>query len=128
MAVGVVVGSAFSAIVTALVDNIISPLIGLIFFVDFSDLSFGLGSAQIQYGAFIMAVLDFLIIAFVLFLFVKAMNKMRSVGKKEEEPAAPTVKNCPFCMSEIPVEATRCAFCTSELKAVTLEEADAPKA
>lgn len=125
MAVGVVIGSAFSAIVTALVDNIISPLIGLIFFVDFSELSFGLGSAQIEYGAFIMAVLNFLIVAFVLFLFVKAMNKMRSLGKKEEEaPAEPTVKNCPFCLSEIPVDATRCAFCTSELSVKTLEEAE----
>ena len=129
MAVGVVIGSAFSAIVTALVDNIISPLIGLIFFVDFSELSFGLGSAQIQYGAFIMAVLNFLIVAFVLFLFVKAMNKFRSMGKKNEEeaPAAPTVKNCPFCMSEIPAEATKCAFCTSSLTVETLEEADAAK-
>ncbi len=113
MAVGVVIGAAFRAIVDAFIENIISPLIGLIFKVDFSELSFGIGSAQIMYGAFIMAILNFIIVAFVLFLFVKAFNKMRRT--KEEEPAAPTTKKCPYCQSEIPIEATRCPHCTSEL-------------
>lgn len=113
MAVGVVIGAAFRAIVDAFIENIISPLIGLIFKVDFSELSFGIGSAQIMYGAFIMAILNFIIVAFVLFLFVKAFNRLRR--KKEEEPAEPTTKKCPFCQSEIPIEATRCPHCTSEL-------------
>lgn len=115
MAVGVVVGAAFKAIVDAFIDNIISPLIGLIFQVDFSELSFGIGSAQIMYGAFIMAILNFIIVAFVLFLFVKAFNKMRNLKKKEETEEEPTTKKCPFCQSEIAIEATRCPHCTSEL-------------
>ena len=115
MAVGVVVGAAFRAIIDSFIENIISPLIGLIFHVDFSELSFGIGSAQIMYGAFIMSIINFILVAFVLFCFVKAINRMKRAKKKEEEEAAPATKKCPYCLSDIPIEATRCPHCTSEL-------------
>ena len=118
MAVGVIVGAAFKAIVDSFVGDIISPLIGTIFQMDFSELSVTINGSELMYGKFIMAILNFLIVAFVLFLFVKAVNKLRSLKKKEEEaPAAPTTKKCPFCQSEIAIEATRCPHCTSELPA-----------
>ena len=118
MAVGIMIGAAFKAIVDALVNNLISPLIGLIFQKDFSDLAITVGGASLQYGAFIMAVLNFFIIAVVLFSIIKLMNTMRDIGKKKEEiveDAAPTTKVCPFCKSEIAIDATRCPHCTSEL-------------
>ena len=120
MAVGIIVGGAFTAIVSALTDNIINPLIGSIFKMDFSDLAVTINGAELKYGAFIMAVINFIIIAFVLFLIVKGMNTLRAKAeekkKKEEVEAAPTTKVCPFCKNEVPLEATRCGFCTSELK------------
>ena len=118
MAVGIMIGAAFKAIVDALVNNLISPLIGLIFQKDFSDLAITIGGASLQYGAFIMAVLNFFIIAVVLFSIIKLMNTMRDLGKKKEEVAeevAPTTKVCPYCKSEIAIDATRCPHCTSEL-------------
>ncbi len=119
MAVGIMIGAAFKAIVDALVNNIISPFIGLILKKDFSDLAITVGEANIQYGAFIMAVLNFLIIAVVLFAIIKLMNTVYALGKKKEEEAkeeeAPTTKVCPFCKSEIAIDATRCPHCTSEL-------------
>lgn len=117
MAVGIMIGAAFKAIVDALVNNLISPLIGIIFKQDFSNLSFTLNGAVFQYGAFIMAVINFLIIAIVLFSIIKLMNSLHNIGKKktEEVPAAPTTKVCPYCKSEIAIDATRCPHCTSEL-------------
>ena len=117
MAVGIMIGAAFKAIVDSLVNDIISPLIGLLFKRDFSALSLSLWGVDLKYGAFIMAILNFLIIAFVLFLIIKLMNSLRDMGKKkvEEAPAAPTTKVCPYCKSEIAIDATRCAHCTSEL-------------
>ena len=119
MAVGIIVGGAFTAIVSALTDNIINPLIGSIFKMDFSDLAVTINGAELKYGAFIMAVINFIIIAFVLFLIVKGMNTLRAKAeekKKEEEvEAAPTTKVCPFCKSEVSIDATRCPHCTSEL-------------
>ncbi len=119
MAVGVIVGGAFSAIVSSLTDDIINPLLGTIFKMDFSGLVANINGAELRYGAFIMAIINFLIIAFVLFLVVKGFNSLRKAGeslkKKEPEvPAAPTTKICPFCKSEIPIDATRCPHCTSE--------------
>lgn len=88
LAVGIIIGAAFTAIVTSLVDDLIQPLIGLIVGgVDFSGLSFGLGDAQFMYGKFITAIIKFLIIAWVVFLLVKAVNRL--MPKKEEAPAAP---------------------------------------
>lgn len=119
MAVGIIVGGAFTAIVSALTDNIINPLIGSIFKMDFSDLAVTINGAELKYGAFIMAVINFIIIAFVLFLIVKGMNTLRAKAeerkKKEEVEAAPTTKVCPFCKSEVSIDATRCPHCTSEL-------------
>ena len=117
MAVGIMIGAAFKAIVDSLVNDIISPLIGLLFKRDFSALSLSLWGVDLKYGAFIMAILNFLIIAFVLFLIIKLMNSLRDMGKKkvEEAPAAPTTKVCPYCKSEIAIDASRCPHCTSEV-------------
>lgn len=117
LAVGMMVGAAFTSIVNSLVNNIISPLIGLLVKVDFSDLVLKIGEVYVQYGAFIMAIINFLIVALVLFFVVKAMNMLKGIGKKhvEEAPTAPTTKVCPFCKSEIAIDATRCPHCTSEL-------------
>lgn len=117
MAVGIMIGAAFKAIVDSLVNNIISPLIGLLFKKDFSALSVKLFDVELQYGAFIMAMLNFLIIAMVLFTVIKLMNSLSDLGKKKEEEVAaePTTKVCPYCKSEIAIDATRCAHCTSEV-------------
>ena len=118
MAVGIMIGAAFKAIVDALVANLISPLIGIIFQKDFSALHFTINEVPFYYGALIMAIINFLIIAIVLFMIIKLMNAMHNIGKKkqvEEAPAAPTTKVCPYCKSEIAIDATRCAHCTSEL-------------
>ena len=116
MAIGIVIGAAFTAIVTSLVDDIISPFIGLFVKVDFTDLVGTICGVDIRYGAFIMAVINFLIVAFVLFLIIKAFNKANSIGKKPAEEEAPTTKVCPFCKSEIAIDATRCPSCTSQLE------------
>ncbi len=127
LAVGVIIGGAFSAIVTALTANFIQPLINSIGgaevggairlpWVDYSNLSAEEAAAlSLNYGAFITAIINFVIIALVLFLLVKGMNKLMSIGKKEEAPAEPTTKTCPFCKSEIAIDAVRCPNCTSEL-------------
>ena len=118
MAVGVIIGGAFGAIITALVDNIITPIIGAVLGgVDFSGLAITVGKAQIGYGAFIQAVIDFLIVAFCIFCMLKAVNKALDARKKEEEaPAEPTTKEGPFCKTEIAIGATRCPNCTSVLE------------
>ncbi len=117
MAVGVIIGAAFKDIVTSLVDNIISPIIGLFGGKNFDAYQLVIGEATLKYGAFITTVINFLIMAFVIFMMVKVMNGIsKKFEKKEEEtPAAPTTKTCPYCLSEIKIEATRCPHCTSEL-------------
>ena len=117
MAVGIIIGGAFTAIVNSLVDDIINPLIGSIFKMDFTKLVANINGAELKYGAFIMAIINFILIAIVLFLLLKGINKMSKVGKKEEpkEEEAPTTKICPFCKSEVPIEATKCCHCTSDL-------------
>ena len=119
LAVGVIIGGAFQAIVSSLVDDIIMPLISLATKdINFSELSIKINeSTELCYGNFITAVINFLIMAFVIFLLVKGINKVHAIGKKEEpaEETAPTVKTCPYCKSEIAIEATRCPHCTSEL-------------
>jgi large conductance mechanosensitive channel len=128
MAVGIVIGGAFGKIVSSFVKDIIMPPIGkLMGGVDFSSLYINLsggsyaslaeaqeaGAATLNYGVFINTLLDFIIIAFAIFMVIRAMNKMK---KKEEAPAAePTTKECPQCLSEIPIKAVRCAHCTSEV-------------
>lgn len=113
LAVAVIIGGAFGKIVGSLVTDILTPIIGLIMGgVDFSGLAFTVGSASITYGNFINSIIDFLIIAFVIFMIVKAAN----AAKKPEPAAEPTVKECPYCFSTISIKATRCPNCTSEIK------------
>lgn len=115
MAVGVVIGAAFGAIVTSLVDNIIMPLIGiLIGGINFESLSITVGGAEVKYGIFIQSIVNFLIIAFVIFLVIKQIGKLTSKMKKEE-PKVEKEKAYPYCFTQIPIEAIRCPHCTSKL-------------
>ena len=116
LAVGVIIGGAFSAIVTSLTDDIISPILGIFGDIDFSDLVAKVGNVEIRYGAFLTAVINFLIMAIIIFLMVKGINKMMSIGKKEEEEA-PTTKKCPHCCEEVNIEATKCPHCTGDIPA-----------
>lgn len=115
LAVGVIIGGAFGKIVASLVNDILMPIVGLVLGgVDFSGLALTVGEASIKWGAFVQAIIDFIIIAFVIFLIVKAAN----ATKKKEAPAPaaePTTKECPYCFSAIPIKATRCPNCTSQL-------------
>lgn len=134
MAVGIIIGGAFGKIVSSLVNDIIMPPIGLLIGkVDFSNLFIDLsgqdyaslaqakaaGAPTINYGLFINNIIDFVVVAFALFLVVRWMNKLRETAitdhKKAAVPAAPTTKKCPYCLSEIPIKAVRCAHCTSNL-------------
>lgn len=120
MAVGVIVGGAFTAIVTSLNQDILTPLLGVFGGTDFSNLTVTLGSGEnapvLAYGNFITAVLNFLITAFVIFCIVRTMNKLGDkMKKKEEAPTAPTTKKCIYCKSDIAIDATRCPHCTSVL-------------
>ena len=113
LAVAVIIGGAFGKIVASLVNDIIMPLIGILMGgVNFTDLQVTVGTAVIKYGAFIQTIVDFLVVAFVIFLIVKAANKMK---KPAPAPAAPTTRDCPHCFSTIHIHATRCPNCTSEL-------------
>lgn len=117
MAIGVLIGGAFTGIVTSLTENFITPVINTVLRVVGGE---ALYTATEWYGFasnFVSAIFNFFITALVLFLLLKAMNKLMELGKKkDEEPAAPTTKKCPYCLSEIPVEATRCPHCTSRLE------------
>lgn len=118
LAVGVLIGSAFSGLVTSLTDNIIQPILNCFASPDAagaSKLSIKIWRLDMPIGQFISDVLNFIIMAFVIFMIVKGINKLRTIGKKEEEAADPTTKKCPFCASEIPIEAVRCPHCTSAL-------------
>ncbi len=134
MAVGVVIGAAFQGIIKSLVDDVIMPFISLItggidfssWYVPLTEIPEGVennvaalkeaGVAVFSYGNFISAIIYFLILAFVVFLLVKGVAKVRDLApKKEEAPAEPTTKNCPYCCTEIDIKATRCPHCTSEL-------------
>jgi large conductance mechanosensitive channel len=127
LAIGVIIGAAFGKIVTSFVNDILMPPIGLLLgSVDFSDLFLSLngtaypslaaaqeaGAPTLNYGLFINNVIDFLIVAFVVFLIVRQVNRMR---RPPEAPQAPTTKECPFCHSNIPIKASRCPECTSQL-------------
>jgi large conductance mechanosensitive channel len=115
LAVGIVIGAAFGALVTALVADFITPLIAAIFGQhDFSALFFTLNGSKFTYGHFINAVLAFLFIAAAVFYFVVLPVQALMARSRKEPPADPTTKKCPECLSEIPLEAKRCAFCTSE--------------
>lgn len=130
LAVGMIIGTSFNKIVSSLVNDMIMPLLGIFTGkIDFSKLFIALdgktyetlaaaeeaGAACFKYGSFLAGLLDFLIMAFIVFLFVRGINKLREANKEPEAPKAPTTKVCPFCKSEISIEATRCPHCTSEL-------------
>ena len=128
MAVGIIIGAAFGKIVSSLVADIMMPPIGLVLGnVDFSSLFLNLsgqefaslaeaqkaGAATINYGVFLNALINFVIVAFAIFMLVRGVNRLQ----KQPAPPAPTEKECPHCLSKIPLKATRCAHCTSELRA-----------
>jgi large conductance mechanosensitive channel len=117
LAVAVVIGAAFGAVVTAFVKDIITPLIAAIFGQpDFSGLTFTINGSKFLYGEFINAVVSFLLIALaVYFVVVVPMNKLAERRARGQAPADPTTRQCPECLSEVPVAAKRCAFCTSAL-------------
>jgi len=134
MAVGIIIGAAFGTIVKSLVSDVIMPPIGLLLGnVDFANLFVVLkegatagpyaaladaqaaGAVSMNYGVFINTIISFIIVAFVVFLLIRNINKLKR--KQEAPPAQPTTKECPYCFSTIPIKATRCAYCTSELKA-----------
>jgi large conductance mechanosensitive channel len=131
MGVGIIIGAAFGTIVKSLVNDVVMPPIGLLLGgVDFADFFVLLkegapgapyasladaqaaGAVTINYGVFFNAVISFLVITLVMFFLIRVVNRMR---REEEAPAEPTTKKCPFCLSTIPIKATRCAFCTSQL-------------
>jgi large conductance mechanosensitive channel len=129
MAIGIIIGVAFGKIITSLVGDVLMPPIGLLLGkIDFSNLFINLsgqhyatmaeakaaGAASINYGVFINTVIDFIIVAFVIFLLIRQINKMKR--QPEPAPAVPTTKECPYCLSTVPIKATRCPNCTSELK------------
>jgi large conductance mechanosensitive channel len=115
LAVGVIIGGAFGKIVASLVSDIFMPLIGLFMGgINFTDLTIHLGSAQIKYGAFIQTVVDFLVIAGVVFLIIKAANAAQKLTPILP-PAEPATRECPHCFSVINIKATRCPHCTSQL-------------
>lgn len=122
MAVGIIIGGAFGKIVSSLVQDVIMPPIGVLLGgVDFSSLSLtvkqavdGAPAVVVKYGAFINTVLDFIIVAFAIFMMIRGINKLKK--KQDEAPSAPTSKQCPECQMEIPVKATRCGHCTVVIK------------
>ncbi len=133
MAVGIIIGAAFGTIVQSLVNDVLMPPLGLLIGeVDFSDLFIVLkqgaepgpyaslelakaaGAVTLNYGMFINTVISFLIVAFAVFLLIRYINKLKRPDETPE-PVAPSIKKCPYCISDIPVEATRCPNCTSEL-------------
>ena len=124
MAVGVIIGASFKAIVDSLVADIINPILGIFGGKDFSQYKIQLfGEATLNYGNFISSIINFLIMAFIIFCIIKLLNTMNDLAGKlkkekeeEEAPAAPTTKICPFCKSEIAIEATRCPHCTSNIE------------
>jgi large conductance mechanosensitive channel len=129
LAIGVILGTAFSKIISSLVNDVIMPPIGLLLGkVDFSNLYINLsgkayanltdakaaGAATINYGLFLNNIIDFLIVAFLIFILIREINRF---VKKPAAPAAPTTKQCPYCCTDIPIQASRCPHCTSELEA-----------
>ena len=114
LAVGVIIGSAFQGVVSSLTENILSPIIGLFTRQNFDSLSLSVLGITLRYGAFITSVINFIIMAFVVFMLVRAMNKLLSLGEKEKEPQAPA-RLCPYCKTALHAEATRCPACTATL-------------
>ena len=114
LAVGVIIGAAFQGIVTSFTENFINPIIGCIGGADVEGKIHLLGNQYINYGAFLTAVINFIIMAFVIFVIMKGINAIMDLGKKKEE-AAPLTRKCPYCMGEIDIKATKCMHCTSDV-------------
>ena len=112
MAVGVIIGGGFTGIVNSLTNNFINPILNFATGAETYNLKAVAGFAS----AFVSDLVNFIILAFILFCLLKGINKLMTLGQKKEEPAAPTTKKCPFCLSEIPLEATRCTHCTSVIE------------
>lgn len=112
LAVAVIIGGAFGKIISSLVNDVLMPLIGLVLGgINFSEQAFTVGAAVVKWGAFVQSIIDFIIVAFVIFMLIRTMNRF-----KQQEPApAPTTKECPHCFTTIPIKATRCPNCTSQL-------------
>ena len=115
LAIGVIIGAAFQAIINSMVNDVLSPLIGLIANTDLSYLVLTIRDVDVKYGSFLTAVINFVIMVFVIFLLVKTMNKIASIGKKKEEPK-PVTKECPYCKSKIHIDAVKCPHCTTSLE------------
>lgn len=116
LAIGVIIGAAFQSIIKSLVDDVLSPLIGLFAKTDLSYLVLNINGVDIKYGSFLTAVINFLIMVFIIFLLVKGMNALAGLGRKKDETVTePTTKQCPYCKSEIDIEATKCPHCTSDI-------------
>ena len=115
LAVGVIIGAAFKGIVDSLVGDLISPVLSLFATTELTGLSFYIGEAEVRYGTFLTAVINFLIMALVIFLFVKLMGKLKS---KSDAAESKTTKSCPFCKRDIPKAAKRCPECTSNLEEI----------
>lgn len=116
MAVGIVIGASFSGVVNSLVENVLTPLIGAIIkSPDFSNLMFTINGSQFMYGKFLNALISFLIVAMAVYFFVITPINTLVARTKKEKPTDSTTKRCPKCLSEIPIEATKCAFCTVDL-------------
>ena len=112
LAIAVIIGGAFGKIITSLVNDVLMPLIGLAFGgINFSELAITVGDAVVKWGAFVQSIIDFIIVAFLIFMLVRTMNRFR----KPEPVAAPITKDCPHCFTSIPIKATRCPNCTSQL-------------
>lgn len=121
LAVGIIIGGAFQGIVKSLVDDLISPFIGLFANTNFDNLILSVGGVEIRYGSFLTNVLNFIIMAFVIFMMLKVLNRLAG-KKKKEEPAAPTEKVCPYCRTKIDIAAVRCPHCTSVLEPLEEEK------
>ena len=116
LAIAVIIGGAFQGIITAFTDDFINPIINSIGGAEIGGHFEIFSTGQyIEYGAFITAVINFLIMAFVIFLLMKAVNKLLSLGHKKEEEAAPLTRKCPYCYGEIDIKATKCMHCTSDV-------------
>lgn len=117
MAVGIIIGGAFTAIVNSLVADIITPLLGLFGGMNFDQYVWNItGDVTLAYGKFITAIINFLIMTLVIFCLVRTINKISEKYGKKDEPKAPTTKKCPYCKSDIAVDATRCPHCTSQIE------------
>ena len=118
LAVGVIIGGAFTSIVNGVSNDFIKPLLAWIMRTPAEEILIGEAPWTWSLAAsdFLATIVNFLITALVLFMIIKVFNKISTIGKKPEAPKAPTTKKCPYCLSEIPIAATKCAHCTSELK------------